>query len=146
LCPHYRSKNKLKYLLKSTKILILVRSCQNIPFQQNNVNTAARFWSIPFRKFLGHLQRLDLVTGLSTPSASRKKVHEELYEAEHSAFNVEALFHGVGNESFRKQRKRKASSYAVSLPFSGCLSFVKYRNMYLFARIVQPTTIILKTF
>ena len=59
------------------------------------------------------MQRLGLVTGLSTPSASTMKTYEEVYEAGSDDSNVEAreaLFHGVGNESCRKQRKRKLSS------------------------------------
>ena len=56
------------------------------------------------------MQRLGMVAGLSTPNASRKKAYEELYEAEHSASNVEALFHGVRNESRLKPHKRKLSS------------------------------------
>ena len=41
------------------------------------------------------------------------KTYEEVYEAGSDDSNVEAreaLFHGVGNESRRKQRKRKLSS------------------------------------
>ena len=59
------------------------------------------------------MQRLGLVTGLSTPSALAMKTYEELDEAGPDDSNVEALevlFHGVGNESRWKQQKRKLSS------------------------------------
>ena len=48
------------------------------------------------------MQRLGLITGLSTPSASAEKAYEALYEAEPIAFNIEALevlFHCGENES-----------------------------------------------
>ena len=59
------------------------------------------------------MQRLGLVTGLSTPSASVKKAYDALYEAGPSASNVEALkalFQNVRNESRWQRRKRKPSS------------------------------------
>jgi len=115
----------LKYLLKSAKILILVRSCQNIPFQQNNVNTAARFWSIPFLKFLSHLQRLDLVTGLSTPSASRKKAHEELCEAKHSAFPTSKRW----KRSSRRRERVVSEATQVQGLFRGCIAALSWLSI-----------------
>jgi hypothetical protein len=50
------------------------------------------------------MQRLGLVTGLSTPNTSAIKT---LNEAELNASNVEALFQGGGNESRQRQWKRK---------------------------------------
>jgi hypothetical protein len=37
------------------------------------------------------MQHMGLTNGISTPSASRKKAYEELYEADPSASNVKAL-------------------------------------------------------
>ena len=59
------------------------------------------------------MQRLGLDIGLSTPSVSVKKVYEALYEAEPKASIAEALevlFHGVGIESRRHERKCKPAS------------------------------------
>ena len=59
------------------------------------------------------MQRMGLVTGLSTPNASMIKTYDALYEANPTTSNVEvleALFQGGGKESRRRQQKRKPPS------------------------------------
>jgi len=85
------------------------------------------------------MQRLGLVTGLSTPSASAKKAYEALYDAGPSASIVEALealFLDVGKESRQEAQAVFLGCVLLSSSWLSTIYVISKICICLYARLV----------